>query len=257
LDLERITGLSLRQLDELTRQIRILMGDVVKPGGRPAAVGLTWSVAIVVYLLRHNVTQDVAGATFDVSQSTVSRRWDKLRRVIGATLHSFIPDPARQIGRGTVLVDGTLAPTWNWKSATDMYSGKHKKAGFNIQVACDLGGRVAAIGKNPVPGARHDAHALYASGLADQISNLHRLGDSGYQSHADITPDKKPKGGELTKNQKENNKEISSIRAAVERAIAHVKIWRICSSRYRGPLEKFAEVLAAVIGLHFFIRAYE
>ncbi|GAA0427814.1 hypothetical protein Acor_38110 [Acrocarpospora corrugata] len=106
-------------------------------------------------------------------------------------------------------------------------------------------------------GARHDTHAFHASGLADQIAGLHRCGDSGYQAHADITPDKKPRGRQLTAEQKQNNREINGIRAAVERAIAHVKAWRICSSRYRGPLEKFPAVLTAVIGLHFFKRAYE
>ncbi|WP_155338013.1 hypothetical protein [Acrocarpospora corrugata] len=130
MDLERITSVSLTQLIELTRRIRILMGDVAKPGGRPACIDLTRSVALVVYLLRHNVTQDAGGAVLGVSQATVSRRWDKLRKVVGAALHSFIPDPARQIGRGTVLVDGTLAPTWNWKAAEGMYSGKRPASTF-------------------------------------------------------------------------------------------------------------------------------
>jgi hypothetical protein len=50
----------------------------------------------------------------------------------------------------------------------------------------------------------------------------------------------------------------------VERAVAHVKSWRILSEeggRYRAPIEKFPEVLAAVTGLinlRRFVRvAYE
>jgi hypothetical protein len=44
--------------------------------GRPIALGLFRSVAMVVCLMRKNVTQEFAGAIFGASQSTVSRRWD-------------------------------------------------------------------------------------------------------------------------------------------------------------------------------------
>ena len=43
-------------------------------------------VALVVYLIRKNPTREEAGAVFDVSQSTVSRRWDLLRPLVGAAL---------------------------------------------------------------------------------------------------------------------------------------------------------------------------
>ena len=45
---------------------------------------------------------------------------------------------------------------------------------------------------------------------------------------------------------------LSGIRAAVERAVAHVKTWRMLSEeggRFRAPLEKFPETLAAITGL--------
>jgi hypothetical protein len=46
----------------------------------------------------------------------------------------------------------------------DLFSGKAGYPGTNLQIAATLGGRVAAIGPNPVHGARHDAHAFEASG---------------------------------------------------------------------------------------------
>ena len=119
---------------------------------------------MVVALLRHNLTQDVAGAFFGVSQPTVSRRWDLLRPAIGAALAGCVPDPGEILGNGSALVDGTVAPTWDWKAIPDLYSGKAGYAGMNIQVAAALDGH-AAIGPAPVHGARHDAHAYQASGL--------------------------------------------------------------------------------------------
>jgi hypothetical protein len=257
LDLERITGLSIAQLTELTRQVRILMGDVVQPGSRPATIGLAHSVAMVVSLVRNNITQDFAGAIFDVSQPTVSRRWDKLRAVIAAALHRFIPAPEKLVGRGTILVDGTIAPTWDWKSTAGMYSKKAGHTGFNIQIAANWNGDIAAVGEIPIRGSRHDAHAYHASGLAAKLDGLHTLGDKGYQAHTDLSPDKKPAHGKLTEKQKQNNRVLNSFRAAVERAVAHIKNWRMLQTPYRAPLEKYPQVLAMVIGLYFFTRAYE
>src|SRR5689334_25422071 len=85
-----------------------LCGDKFVSAGPPLALGLFRSVALVVCLMRTNVTQDFAGAVFGVSQPTVSRRWDLLRPLIGNTLAEVVPDPAEVVGRGTVLVDGTV-----------------------------------------------------------------------------------------------------------------------------------------------------
>jgi hypothetical protein len=58
---ETLTGLSHGQLAELAARITGLLADVVRPGGAPAAIGLYRSVAMVVTLMRKNVTREVAG----------------------------------------------------------------------------------------------------------------------------------------------------------------------------------------------------
>ena len=258
MDLQRITGLPPEQLTELTARVHHRLGHLTRPGGRPAALGLYASVAMVVALHRHNLTQDLAGAFFDVSQATVSRRWDLLRPLIAAELATFVLDPGETVGGSTVLVDGTLAPTWDWKAAKGMYSGKHQTTGFNLQIACTPAGDIAAIGPVPVPGSRHDAHALEASGLDDLIAGLDStLGDKGYQAQVDISPARKPPGGELSPKQQANNTVINSFRAAVERAVSHLKNWGMLQTRYRAPLAKFSEALSVIIGLYFFTRYFE
>jgi hypothetical protein len=50
------------------------------------------------------------------------------------------------------------------------------------------------------------------------------------------------------------------IRAAIERAIEHLKTWRMLSKeggRFRPPLSKFETVLKAIIGLFLFSNYYE
>ena len=254
---ETLTGLSHGQLAELAARITGRLGDVVRPGGAPAAIGLFRSVAMVVTLMRKNLTQEVAGAVFGCSQPTVSRRWDLLRPVIGEVLAGCVLAPARVAGKnGTLLVDGTIAPTWDWAAIPDLYSGKAGYPGMNIQVAATLGGDVAAIGPDPVHGARHDAHAYAASGLKDLLTGHDTIADLGYTGVDGITivPYRTPPGGNLHESQVTFNKDLSAIRAATERANAHLKTWRMLSEeggRYRPPISKYAEMLKAVTGLFF------
>jgi hypothetical protein len=117
---------------------------------------------------------------FGVSQSTVSRRWDLLRPVIGEVLAEVVPDPAEVAGTGTVLVDGTVCPTWDWAAVPDLFSGKVGYPGMNLQIAATLDGALVAVGQIPVHGARHDAHAYAASGLAAVLTDHPTVADLGY-----------------------------------------------------------------------------
>ncbi|MWV75156.1 hypothetical protein GRS83_10575 [Rathayibacter rathayi NCPPB 2980 = VKM Ac-1601] len=47
-----------------------------------------------------------------------------------------------------------------------LWSGKHSTTGVNVQVACDLIGRLAWI-SDPVDGHRHDIAALRPSGVLE------------------------------------------------------------------------------------------
>jgi DDE superfamily endonuclease/Helix-turn-helix of DDE superfamily endonuclease len=252
-----MTGLSHEQLTELVARVHAVRGGGFASRGRPYALGLFGSVALVVCLLRTNLTQAFAGAIFGVSQSTVSRRWDVLRPLIGQILAEFVPDPAEGVGAGTVLVDGTVCPTWDWRHLPDLYSTKAGYPGMNLQIAATLGGRLVAVGEIPVPGARHDAHAFAASGLADALANISTAADLGYVGvkGIEIVPIKRLPGSDLTTTQAEFNTAFSKIRAAVEHAIAHLKTWRMLSEeggRYPAPIEKYQSMLKAVIGLYFF-----
>jgi hypothetical protein len=62
------------------------------------------------------------------------------------------------------------------------------------------------------------------------------VADKGFQGSGYITPVKKPKGGHLTFLQNDFNNKISGLRAAIERAVAHVKNWKILHTDYRRPI---------------------
>src|SRR5215218_3743252 len=134
-----MTGLNNEQLTDLVARLHELCGDKFVSAGPPLALGLFRSVALVVCLMRKNVTQDFAGAVFGVSQATVSRRWDLLRPLIGDALAEGVPDPLEVVGRGTVLVDGTVCPTWDWRHVPDLFSAKAGYPGMNLQIAAPTG----------------------------------------------------------------------------------------------------------------------
>jgi hypothetical protein len=255
---EAITGLTGEQLTELTERVHQVAGGL-SSRGRPYVLGLFKSVVLVVALMRKNLTQDFAAAMFGVSQSTASRRWDLLRPVIGEVLADYVPDVATAVGAGTALVDGTICPTWDWRAHKGLFSGKAGYPGINVQIVAGLDGSLLGAGTEPVYGARHDAFAFAASGLAAVLEHVHTVGDLGYLGvdGIDIAPIRKPRGFELRRVDAEFNTALSAIRAAVERAVAHLKTWRMLSEeggRFRPPLDKFASMLKAVVGLHFFSR---
>ena len=107
--------------------------------------------------------------------------------ILGQALQDCTPtvddlDPSEPL-----IVDGTLLPTWSWRTMPELYSGKHKTTGVNVQVACDLTGRLAFI-SDPMPGRTHDAHALKETGLLDHITTGQLIGDKGYIGLGMITP---------------------------------------------------------------------
>ena len=82
--------------------------------------------------------------------------------------------------------------------------------------------------------------------------------DTGFLGHTpeNVTvkmPAKKPKGKELTQEQKQENKEISSFRILVEHAIGGVKRCRIVKERLRCTKFGFDDmVMLIACGLHNF-----
>jgi hypothetical protein len=93
---------------------------------------------------------------------------------------------------------------------------------MNIQLGADVTGRLVAVGETPVHGARHDAHAYAASGLAEELAGLDTVADLGYLGveGIHIAPIRKPPHADLHPSQTEFNAQLSKIRAAVEHAVA-------------------------------------
>jgi hypothetical protein len=60
---------------------------------------------------------------------------------------------------------------------------------------------------------------------------------AGYQGTGPTTPYHKPPGGKLTAQQKAYNYSVNRLRAAVERAVSHLKNWKILKTGYHRTLK--------------------
>lgn len=63
------------------------------------------------------------------------------------------------------------------------------------------------------------------------------------------TPHKKRNNTEISESQKQENKQLSSRRIAVEHMICRVKIFRVASERFRLARHRYSQVIMAVYGL--------
>jgi transposase len=256
-----MSGLNSEQLDELMDRVTALLGNPWDSGtGRPRELTLREAIIVSSGYARQNIIEDVWAEIFDTSQPTISRIITEITPLIERATAEFRPtaEQARVAVRGqTVLVDGFLAPCWSWREAPDLWSGKHKTTGFNGQVISDLAGNIVFVSE-PITGHNHDMTVLSETETAEVIAAAFSgIGDKGYQGSGYITPIKKPKYRKLLEWENEFNADVSRLRAPIERAIAHVKSWRILHTDYRRPLRTYLQSFRAAIGLYFFKLTYE
>ena len=161
-----ITGLTKDEIIDLCALIYANEEDCdIEPW--PPSLGLFKSVVIALTYMRRNRIQQELAETYKTSQPTISRANSRITSRLAAALAPYVPtaedlDPDTQY-----IYDGTLLPCWSWRGHRELYSGKHKTTGKNVQVACTLNGELAWI-SDPVDGSRHDAHCIDESSvLAD------------------------------------------------------------------------------------------
>jgi len=180
-----------------------------------------------------------------------------------------------QLADGRALVDATEQEVYrpqDNETRKRYYSGKQKAFTLKTEFVTDGEHHVVAISE-AVPGAQHDKK------LSDEVKTLERLpegcevdADKGYQGldkqvtvvgvcnpqtgeehqvpRLQVnTPFKKPKGGELTDEQKAFNRQLAAVRVRVEHCIGWVKNWAIIATRFRCAHSIYTLIIQVVCGL--------
>jgi hypothetical protein len=215
----------------------------------PPILGLFNCVTVALTYMRRNRVQAELAETYGVSQPTISRAITVMTPLLGKVLREYVPTADDLDGRTQYIVDGTLLPCWSWASHPELYSGKHKTTGMNVQVVCTF--RIAWI-SDPVDGSRHDTYCLSESGALLTLDPGNWVGDKGYIGNDMITPIRKPACRNLLNWEKEFSTQVNKIRYVIEQVIANFKTWRIMHTDYRRPLATFATTISTVIALHFY-----
>ena len=102
-------------------------------------------------------------------------------------------------------------------------------------------------------GRTHDFNLLKRSHLPFVPSQL-CLADRGYQGFNKVSsvaciPTKKPPKRLLSKQEKQHNRTLASLRVRVEHVIRRLKIFRLFSGRYRNRRKRFGLRLNLIAGL--------
>lgn len=247
------TGLGREEIIDLCIRINAEQCESGTPNW-PQILGLFKSVAAALTYMRTNLTQAQIGEFYGVSQPTISRAVSVVTPLISRATSEFVPTADDLDPESQYIIDGTLLLCWSWKDGKELYSGKHKATGLNVQIACTIYGKLAWV-SDPITGNRHDNYCLGESGVLTGMNPRNWMGDKGYIGNDMLTPFKKPAGGELLGWQKEYNTQINKIRWMVEQVISHFKNWAILHTDYRRPLKTFQETISAAVGLQFYKAA--
>jgi hypothetical protein len=239
---------------------------------------------ILVYFKTYPL-QEVLAFHFDMSQGQACQ-WinilsEVLRLALGELGHLPERDPQKvkelleaymdeQYETATELeiekfaIDGTERRRQRPKDQEEQkrfYSGKKKAHTVKNNLIVTLGKRRVEYLGDTWEGKKHDKKICDAEGHEfPEGSTLYK--DTGYQGYEPAgvhtrQPKKKPRGRELTQEEKEQNSLISSVRIVVEHVICGVKRCRIVKDVFRNTRDKFADlVMEIACGLHNFRTAY-
>src|SRR5256884_9338703 len=176
----------------------------------PPVPGLRNALTVTLAYLRRNRVQAEIAENYGVSHPTISRAIAAITPLLAQALLGYVPT-AGELDVGTCCIaDGALLPCWSWRAHPELYSGKRKTTGMNVQVACTITGCLAWI-SGPIPGSRHDNHCLGESGVLLSFDPRNWLGDKGYVRNNMIIPFTKPEDGKLLDWHKEFNKARNKI----------------------------------------------
>jgi hypothetical protein len=115
-----------------------------------------------------------------------------------------------------------------------------------------LGGKVICVNENK--GAVHDFEIFKQSGI-HILDGILLVGDKGFQGIClvhplSLTPFKKPRKGELTKEQKAFNRNLSKFRMLIEHVNRRIKRFKILQIRYRNKQRKHLLRVSLICGIY-------
>jgi len=259
---KRRFGVHRATFKQLVKALKPLWRLTAKPGAKPKLV-LADRILVCLEYWREYRTYFHIGSSWGVSESTVCRlvNWveDHLMRC-----GQFRLAGKKQLVRGfgkpqVVVMDVTETPIERpQRRQRQFYSGKKKQHTLKCQLVLELDrGQIICtfFGK----GRRHDFKLYQASGVRF-AAETESLQDKGYQGIQKLHPNsrlphKKPRGGQLTRAQKADNRALARRRVVIEQVNRCLKIFRILAERYRNRRRRFGLRCNLIAALYNYERS--
>jgi hypothetical protein len=285
--LRALTGLNRQAFDALLpsfEQVYRASRMAAKPqrqramgGGRKARLNsIEAKLFYILFYFKCYPTFDLAGVLFDLDRSQTHEWMHGLQPVLEAALGEKMVLPERKLrsieafmeafpGVERVMIDGTERPIQRPQDPDQQtlnYSGKKRRHTRKHLAAVDQSKRVLVLSKareGKLHDKRFETEEEIAFHIPDAIPIEVDLGFQGLASeYVNIRiPHKKPRGGELTELQKQENRALSQSRVVCENAFAGVKRYGAVSAIYRNRIEDFDDrLMLTAAGLwNFYLMA--
>lgn len=225
-------------------------------------------LCFILYYLKHNPIQELQADTFDMEQAQCNEYIHGLSKILAqaldmakampATTNNAFQELTKNLETKELLHDGTEreVPRPQCQDAQkNLYSGKKKKHTVKNAIISTMLGVILYV--SPAYAGRvHDKRIAEEAYTIPSSFVLWQ--DTGYQGYAPegvtvVQPTKKPKGGELSDEQRHVNRSISSIRVRIEHFIGGVKRFRIVKDECRAYKNNFRDtIFATCAGLYNF-----
>ena len=268
----RLTGITAEKFDEIYEKLEPLYQEFNrkrlenKNKNRKRRVGagsqfrldLEDRLLMLLIYYRTYTTHIFMGFLFNINDSNVGRNINPLQPLLAGIFK--ISEKKIAMSEDEIMdlfFDGTEQqinrPT---KGQKKWYSGKKKKHTVKHQVVVAKVKktkdertklRIKAVSKS-FYGKTHDKR-IYEKSRNRSPDKTGKYGDNAYLGTVLIIPKKKPKGKELTKEQKEYNEIHSSMRVCVEHGIGKMKIWQILTQRFRNKRKDHMLIFKNIAGL--------
>lgn len=225
-------------------------------------------LVFILFYFRLYPVQMVQGYFFGMGQPQANEWIHRLTPILNQALGYAMQLPARQpkdieqvlaeCPGLEFIIDGTERPVRRPKDKDKQrghYSGKKKRHTVKNNIVSDKRTRKIRVLSRTVEGKMHDKKLADEQDIAfPPGSKLWK--DTGFQGYEPddthtFQPKKKPKGGELTPEEKACNMAISSQRMGVEHSIGGVKVYGIVHDVFRNLVDGFDDlVMETACGLH-------
>jgi DDE superfamily endonuclease/Helix-turn-helix of DDE superfamily endonuclease len=277
---QQLTGMKIEEFDQLKAAFQKAYEEDEQKRGKPDSRAGRKAVLLmcedklffILFYLRHYPTQEVLGFLFGISQGQANHWIHRLTPLVKKALGDEQELPGRTAADVNELmhacpelafiIDGTDRPIrrpQDSEARRKDYSGKKKRhTKKNIVITEKATGEVLGLGATQ-PGSKHDKACVDEENYAFPPGST-LFQDTGFQGYAPEgiaieQPTKKPRGQELSPEQKDENRKISSKRVFIEHSIGGIKVFHIVSTIFRNIKEGFNDlVMETVCGLFNFIR---